>query len=89
MNKYTCPCCGYITLPNRGDYYICPLCIWEDDQSQFEHPNLGGGANENSLIEAQINFINFGVSDIRFKYMAGNKNEFKKDPKFKIKKEGL
>lgn len=28
-----CPCCGYITIPNKGDAisYICPVCMWEID----------------------------------------------------------
>ncbi|HEI2325144.1 TPA: hypothetical protein SI485_004590, partial [Escherichia coli] len=28
---YKCPCCGYLTLPERGQYDICPVCQWEDD----------------------------------------------------------
>jgi len=28
---YSCPCCGYLTLPERGAYDICPVCFWEDD----------------------------------------------------------
>lgn len=29
----TCPCCGEITIPNKGDAlaYICPVCNWEID----------------------------------------------------------
>ena len=25
-----CPCCGYLTIPNKGDAlaYICPVCMW-------------------------------------------------------------
>ena len=28
-----CPCCGYLTIPNKGDAlaYICPVCMWEID----------------------------------------------------------
>lgn len=26
-----CPCCGYRTLRERGDYEICKICFWEDD----------------------------------------------------------
>src|SRR5579885_3179586 len=29
--KYSCPCCGYKTLDERGGYDICPVCFWEDD----------------------------------------------------------
>jgi hypothetical protein len=33
---YTCPCCGYRTLPTRGNYDLCPNCDWEDD-GQDDH----------------------------------------------------
>ena len=29
--KYKCFCCGYLTLPARGEFEICPVCFWEDD----------------------------------------------------------
>ncbi len=29
--KYACLCCGYLTLDERGEYDICPVCFWEDD----------------------------------------------------------
>lgn len=31
MRKFTCPCCGCLTLDERGGYDICPVCFWEDD----------------------------------------------------------
>ena len=31
-----CPCCGYLTLDERGGYEICPVCYWEDD-GQDDH----------------------------------------------------
>lgn len=27
-----CLCCGYLTIENRADFDICPVCFWEDDQ---------------------------------------------------------
>jgi hypothetical protein len=33
---YTCPCCGSLTLPSRGNYDLCPECDWEDD-GQDDH----------------------------------------------------
>ena len=33
---YTCPCCGSLTLPSRGNYDLCPQCDWEDD-GQDDH----------------------------------------------------
>lgn len=31
MKKFACPCCGCLTLDERGCYDICPVCFWEDD----------------------------------------------------------
>ncbi len=29
--RHQCPCCDYISLPERGNYLICRICFWEDD----------------------------------------------------------
>lgn len=26
---YACPCCGYLTLDERGGYEICSVCFWD------------------------------------------------------------
>jgi hypothetical protein len=36
VNPYSCPCCGHLTLSERGSYELCPECGWEDD-GQDEH----------------------------------------------------
>lgn len=36
-----------------GSYDICMVCGWEDDHVQLAHPRMGGGANRESLVEAQ------------------------------------
>ncbi|WP_041018825.1 CPCC family cysteine-rich protein [Criblamydia sequanensis] len=61
---FACPCCGYLTLsdPPPGTFEICDVCRWEDDDFQFNHPNYEGGANEESLNKAKINFLKFGAS---------------------------
>ncbi|MBM7705776.1 hypothetical protein JOD03_000677 [Chryseomicrobium aureum] len=60
---HTCPCCGYKTLEEPpGNFEICPICYWEDDTLQREDPFYTGGANEESLYEAQQNFLKFGAS---------------------------
>lgn len=28
---HRCPCCGFLTLDERGTFEICPVCFWEDD----------------------------------------------------------
>ena len=63
--KYTCACCGYITLTEKppGTFEICEICYWEDDNVQFEDPDYEGGANRVSLRHAQKNFLAFGASE--------------------------
>ena len=40
-----------------GTYDICDLCGWEDDAVQFAEPDYEGGANGESLREAQHRFL--------------------------------
>jgi hypothetical protein len=62
--RYYCPCCGYRTFVDPpGSYDICPICFWEDDDVQFDDPDLEGGANGVSLREAQRNFVEFGACE--------------------------
>jgi hypothetical protein len=39
---FQCPCCGYMTLDERGMFDICVVCFWEDDdpEEQFGQPAL-------------------------------------------------
>lgn len=59
--KYKCPCCGFYTLPSRGDYEICPVCFWEDDGLQSEEPDCTAGPNGYTLNEAKENFKKYGA----------------------------
>ena len=60
-----CPCCGYLTLNERGAYEICPVCFWEDDgQGDHDAGLVRGGPNGAlSLAEARANFAEFGACD--------------------------
>jgi len=51
-----CPACGFLTIygDSYGTFSICPICGWEDDAVQLANPACGGGANDQSLIEAQL-----------------------------------
>ncbi len=51
-----CPACGFLTVPDAyfGSYNICGVCGWEDDGVQLANPACGGGANPESLIDAQV-----------------------------------
>ncbi len=61
---YTCPCCGYEVFDSSpGSFDICPICFWEDDGVQLFFPLTDGGANRCSLVEAQVNFVQFGACE--------------------------
>ena len=64
---YACPCCGYLTLGERGGYQICAVCFWEDDgQDDHDAGSVRGGPNgELSLTKARRNFAEFGAADRR------------------------
>jgi len=64
--RYPCPCCGYVMFDEPpGSYDICDVCGWEDDEVQLRWPDVRGGANSPSLIDAQANFAEFGSSEER------------------------
>lgn len=51
---FPCFACGFLTLGEEpGSYEICHLCKWQDDPVQLTRPRLRGGANRESLVEAQ------------------------------------
>jgi len=65
-SRLACPCCGYLTLPSRGWYEICPVCGWEDDgQDDHDADENRGAPNKVSLVQARENFRAFGASEQR------------------------
>lgn len=58
-----CPCCGYDTLDDRGNYDICTICWWEDDGQDNDDANKArGGPNSIlSLTRARLNFLQHGI----------------------------
>lgn len=66
-NRYTCPCCGFLTFDESpGSYQICHVCFWEDDPVQLLDPWFAGGANRPNLVEAQACFAGCGAMEERF-----------------------
>lgn len=58
-----CPCCGFITIPEKGDAlgYICPVCFWEIDlfiESDHEPSDQNNGL---TLKQAKENYKNLGA----------------------------
>lgn len=54
-----CPCCQYRTLKERGLYYICPVCFWEDDGN--DNSAKYSSPNHMTLAEGRDNFIKYGA----------------------------
>lgn len=63
--RYRCPCCGYLTLDDRGGFQICQVCFWEDDgQDDHDATCIRGGPNGRlSLSEARLNYKRIGACD--------------------------
>lgn len=59
---YTCPCCGHLTLAERGGYEICSECGWEDDgQDDHDSSVVRGGPNGRlSLDAARVAYVQEG-----------------------------
>jgi hypothetical protein len=68
VGPFRCPCCGCLTLDERGGYDICPVCFWEDDgQDDHDADVVRGGPNGRlSLTEARANYRRFGACEERF-----------------------
>jgi hypothetical protein len=50
---YSCPCCGHLTLRERGIYQICRECRWEDDgQDNHDSSVVRGGPNGKLSLDA-------------------------------------
>jgi len=63
-----CPCCDYISLPERNNYLICPICFWEDDGQDVDELDVESGPNHGiTLREGRDNFKDFGSCEIAMK----------------------
>ncbi len=58
VGMFACPCCGHLTLPDRGGFEICEICRWQDDgQDDHDADVVRGGPNGSlSLTQARENF---------------------------------
>ncbi|MFD3684144.1 CPCC family cysteine-rich protein [Nocardiopsis sp. NPDC058631] len=67
VSLFPCPCCGFSVHENPpGSHGVCPVCFWEDDAVQLRWPKFSGGANKNSLYDAQRKYVEIKASDHRF-----------------------
>jgi hypothetical protein len=60
--RQQCPCCDYVSLPERGAYLICPVCFWEDDGQDLEDLDVASGPNHGiTLRQGRANFKLLGA----------------------------
>ena len=58
MSHLPCPACGFLTIRDYyGSYETCLICQWENDGIQLGNPTSEGGANRESLAEAQVKAV--------------------------------
>ena len=66
MTDYPCAACGFVVFDEPpGSYGICDVCGWEDDHVQLSHPTMRGGANAESLLEAQQRSLSLVPLEVR------------------------
>jgi hypothetical protein len=56
-----------------GSFQICNVCGWEDDHVQLANPRMRGGANRESLVEAQAAALE------RFPFETQSADRFERD----------
>ena len=80
-----CPCCNYISLPERGDYLICLICFWENDGQDIDELDVSSGPNhDRTLREGRINFKTFGACEkdmVKNVVSIDNRKEFEQQPR--------
>jgi hypothetical protein len=64
MGSLTCPCCGFLTLAERGTGEVCRVCFWDDNgQDDHDADDVKGGPNHSlSLTQARHNYAAYGAS---------------------------
>ena len=80
-----CPCCDYISLPERNNYLICPVCYWEDDGQDIDQLDETSSPNHGmTLREARANFLTLGACDFKMlKHVlaVGERSQFEHQPR--------
>ena len=74
---YSCLCCGYRTLPERGDYDLCLVGWWDEGIEPWGY----SGPNAQTLIQAQHEYL---AEQRRYRLRPGKvrapKNKEARDP---------
>ena len=79
LEGFPCPACGFLTFDEPpGSYNICTVCGWEDDHVQLAYPRMQGGANRESLYEAQTKVLS------RYPLVVQEADGMKRDPQWRL-----
>ena len=85
QGSYPCPCCGFLVFnESPGSYSYCSVCAWQDDLCQLRFATFPGGANKPSLVEAQLNYVRYGASQIGIQPRAPSSAGFERDAKWRL-----
>lgn len=57
---HECPLCKFLTLRERNNFDVCPVCFWEDATPRY--PDELSGPNHMSLNQAQAAFADYGCA---------------------------
>jgi Cysteine-rich CPCC len=83
--QYQCPCCDYVSLPERGNYLICPICYWEDDGQDLDQLDMSSEPNHGiTLREARQNFQDIGACEkdmVKYVYSKSGRKTFLHKPR--------
>lgn len=64
MELQQCPCCDYFTLEERRAWDICPVCYWEDGDTDLNSLDQRSGCNHGlTLRQARANFLQLGACE--------------------------
>jgi hypothetical protein len=62
MPREQCPCCGFVTLAERGKSLICEVCFWEDDAFVGDRLDERSVCNKMTLRQGRANFTAIGAT---------------------------
>ena len=59
--RESCLCCGFVTLPERGQGLTCPVCLWNDDERVGDALHVYSLFNRTTLAGARASFAAMGA----------------------------
>lgn len=65
-NLFQCPCCDYFALEERHGWDICPVCFWEDGDTDLDRLDVRSGCNNGlTLRQARANYQRLGACEAK------------------------